>query len=120
MPVKSVVPNYVGEVKDAADKFHGNIVVYFNWVDHLMFCAPVAFPLPQDMALGAAVSDLLPNIYGKHPDWQNIDWSKVRWELDRQPFTPDMRKSLKDNGVGHKSVLRFVTPGLTGINNSCT
>ena len=27
-------------------------------------------------------------------------------------------KSLADNGVNHKSLIRMITPGLNGINNS--
>ncbi|MTJ83325.1 MAG: phenol hydroxylase [Telmatospirillum sp.] len=120
MPVKAIAPDYVGEVKDSVDRFHGNIVVYVNWVDHLMFCSALAFPLPPDMSFGSLLSDLLPQYYGLHPDWARIDWAQARWELDRQPFTPDLEKGLAANGVGHKSVLRFTTPGLTGIDGSCT
>lgn len=117
MPVKAITAEYTGEVNDSADKFHGNIVVYINWVDHLMFCSPLAFPLQPAMPFGVVLSDLLPQFYGIHPDWQKIDWSVARWELDRVPFTPDPAKSLQEHGVGHKSVLRFTTPGLTGIDN---
>ena len=51
-------------------------------------------------------------IYGLHPDWAKIDWSKASWTLDGEQFTPDPAKSLADNGIGHKSVLRLTTPGL--------
>ncbi len=120
MPVTAIVADYVGVAKDSADKFHGNIVVYFNWVDHLMFCSSLAFPLPPGMPFGAVLNDLLPQHYGVHPDWAKIDWSTTQWDLDHRSFTPDPAKSLADNGVGHKSLLRFVTPGLTGIDNSHT
>lgn len=120
MAVVAITKDYTGEVLDRVENFHGNQVVYFNWVDHLMFCAPIAFPLPPDMPFGAVIETLLPEYYGMHPDFAKIDWSKTAWELDRKPFTPDVGKSLKNNGVGHKSVLRFTTPGLTGIKGSRT
>jgi len=39
----------------------------------------------------------------------------VRWLRDGEPFTPDMERSLAENGVLHKSVVRLQTPGLNGI-----
>jgi phenol/toluene 2-monooxygenase (NADH) P4/A4 len=38
--------------------------------------------------------------------------------LDGNAFKPTLDKSLADNGVSHKSLIRMVTPGLNGINNS--
>ena len=118
MSVHAITKDYVGVVKDTVANFHGNIVVYFSWNDHLMFCAPLAFPLPPSTPFGALTSEILPPHYGAHPDWKNIDASKIQWELNRKPFTPDLKKSLAENGVDHKSVLRFTTPGLTGYKGS--
>jgi phenol hydroxylase P4 protein len=37
----------------------------------------------------------------------------VRWTLDGEEFVPTWtEKSLGDQGIGHKSLLRFWTPGL--------
>ena len=36
-----------------------------------------------------------------------------------QAWTPDPAKSLADNGLKHKDVIRFRTPGLEGIKGSC-
>jgi len=110
---------YKGEVRDSVDHFHGNQLVYVNWEKHLSYCAPLAFPLPPAMPFGALTSDVVGPIYGLHPDWAKIDWSKVSWMLDGKPFTPDPKKSLAENGIGHKSVVRFTTPGLSGPGGSC-
>ncbi|MBE9548789.1 MAG: phenol hydroxylase subunit P4 [Proteobacteria bacterium] len=112
------IGEYEGTVMDNVERFHGNQLVYINWEKHLFFCAPHAFPLPPDMPFAAFVGELLPATYSAHPDWEKIDWSSVEWLLDGEAFTPDMDASLKDNGVGHKSCLRFTTPGLTGIGGS--
>ena len=117
MSVHAITPNYTGVVKDVAANFHGNIIVYFSWNDHLMFCAPLGFPLPPSTPFSALVDILAPH-YGNHFEWAKIDWSQVKWELNRQPFSPDYSKSLADNGIDHKSVLRFTTPGLTGYKGS--
>ena len=42
----AAVKEYVGERKDvAANLPPGTQLVYIGWLDHLMFCAPFAFPL---------------------------------------------------------------------------
>jgi phenol hydroxylase P4 protein len=106
--------DYAFEPKDRLENFHGNQVVYVHWEDHLSFCAPLAFPLPPEMPFGALLSEVLPGIYGKHPDWARVDWGKATWTLDGAPFSPEPEAELRAQGIGHKSVLRFVTPGLKG------
>lgn len=117
MPVVGI-KDYKGEVKDKVANFHGNQLVYLHWEDHLSFCAPLAFPFPPDMPFGAILDEVLPTYYGMHPDWKEVDLAKARWTLDDEEFQPDPEKSLKDLGVGHKSLLRFWTPGLTGYQGS--
>ena len=109
---------YVDEVADAVEKFHGNQLVYIGWDKHLMFCSANAYPLPPDMPFSALISDVLPGIHGCHPDFEKINWDKVEWTLDGQDIKPEMTASLKDNGVGHKSLLSFMTPGLNGYKAS--
>lgn len=120
MSVVAIDKNYADKVviRDRVENFHGNQVVYLHWEDHLMFCAALAFPLPPDMPFGALISEVLPTYYGMHPDFAKIDWSKVTWTLDDKPLTPDLSKSLTQNGVGHKSCLRFWTPGLDGYKHA--
>jgi len=101
--------------KDARANFHGAQVVYFGWDKHLMFYAPVCKPLPPDMPFRQVVEQVLPESWGAHPEFAHIDWNEVRWLRDGEPFTPDMERSLVDNGVLHKSVVRLQTPGLNGI-----
>ena len=119
MPV-SAIGKYEFEPLDRVENFHGNIVTYWNWVDHLMYSAPLALPLPPDMPFGKMIEEVLPSVYGLHPDIKKIDWAVVEWWLDGELFSPDPAKSLADNGLGHKSVVRFRTPGLTGIKGSCS
>lgn len=121
MPVQAKQPGYTGEVKDRVELFHGNQLLYIGWEDHMMICAPFALPLPPAMPFGDMVEKVLPTTsFTGHPDWPKIDWSKVEWLRSGQPFKPDPKKSLADNGLGHKAVIRFRTPGLTGINGSHT
>ncbi|HYW91189.1 MAG TPA: phenol hydroxylase subunit P4 [Gammaproteobacteria bacterium] len=112
--------DYHGVPKDVEDNFHGNQLVYIGWDRHLMFCAPVCLPLPPDMPFGALVQEVLPGVYGSHPEWERIDWSGVEWTLEQQPFRPDMQQGLREQGIGHKSVIRFYAPGLDGIGGVAT
>ena len=111
----AAVKEYVGVPKDTQDKFHGAQLTFIGWLDHLMFCAPFAFPLPPDMPFGALIEAVLPGAFGQHPDFAKIDWSTVEWTKGGQPFHPDPSKSLADNGMRHKDSLTFRTPGLTGF-----
>ncbi len=111
---------YRGENKDRVENFHGNQLLYVGWEHHLMFCAPFAFPFPPDMPFGALIEAVLPGSFGQHPDFEKIDWSTVEWLRSGQPFTPDPAKSLAENGLKHKDVIRFRTPGLTGIAGSAS
>jgi phenol hydroxylase P4 protein len=120
MAVVARKPDYNGEVLDAVETFHGNQLVYLHWEDHNMFCAAMAFPLPPDMPFGAILGEILPTYYGMHPEFAKIDWTKVKWTVDDRDFTPDPAKSLKENGIGHKSLIRFWTPGLKGFQGSQT
>lgn len=117
MAVAAIGP-YEFQPKDRLENFHGNQVVYLHWEDHLMFCAPVAFPLPPDMPFAAFHDQIVPAAYAQHPDFAAIDWTKAEWKLDGAPFTPEPAQGLRAQGIGHKSVLVLRTPGLTGLHGS--
>lgn len=115
MSVRALQPNYVGEVRDRVANFHGKQLFYIAWDDHLMFGAPHALPLAPDTPFRVVVENIIPAVYAQHPDMAKIDWKAVQWLRSGQPFVPDLDKSLVDNGLGHKAIVRFRTPGLTGI-----
>jgi phenol hydroxylase P4 protein len=116
MPVSAIRKDYYTQPpRDAVENFHGNLVVYTSWDGHLLYAFPAAFPLPPQMPFRKLLEDVLPPVYSLHPDFAKINWDEVQWLLDRQPFTPKLDASLAENGVGHKSVIRFITPGLNGM-----
>ena len=108
------------EFRDALKNFHGNMLVYVHWEEHLSFCAALAFPLPPAMPFGALVSEVIAPSYAAHPDAAKIDWSKVVWMIDGTTKVPDMGASLEANGMRHKSLVRFWTPGLDGFKGSAS
>lgn len=122
MPVIAISPDYDQhtEPRDAPQNFHGNIVVYTHWEEHLSFCAALAFPLPPGMPFGAMVSEVIAPHYAPHPDAEGIDWSRTEWMIDGHRVAPDFAKSLAENGLHHKSVVRFWTPGRHGYHDSAS
>ena len=118
MTVAAITPDYIGERRDRLENFHGNQLVYVGWDRHLMFCSPVAFALPPDTPFSKLQDEILRGAFSQHPDFEQIDWNKVQWHLNNEPFLPDRNKSLVDQGVDHKSIIRMATPGLDGIRGS--
>jgi phenol hydroxylase P4 protein len=96
-------------------EFHGNQLLTLLWDDHLMFAAPIVVPVPLSMPWSAVAGEVLPQLYAQHPDWAKVDMGEVEWTLDGEPFEPDAARSLAEQGVHHKSVIRFRTPGLVGL-----
>ena len=115
MAVAAITENYVGERLDRVENFHGNQVLYIGWDHHLMFCAPVAFPVSPQAPFRQVLEELIPGAFSLHPEFGEIDWDKVQWHLNGEPFTPDMDATLAEQGIDHKSAVRFATPGLNGI-----
>lgn len=114
MALNALKPGYTGERMDRVENFGGNQVVYLGWDEHRMFCSAKAFPLPPEMPFQALLDQIVPAGFAQHPEFELIDWDSVTWLLNGTAFTPDMSKSLIEQGIDHKSLLRFQTPGLNG------
>jgi phenol hydroxylase P4 protein len=115
MTTTAITPDYHGTLKDTVDHFHGNQILNIGWDQHLMFATPMCIPVPAGMPFGALVQQVLPSLFGQHPQFAQIDWERTQWLRSGEPFAPDMAKSLADNGLGHKAMLRFKTPDQTGL-----
>lgn len=116
MTLRTLAP-YDFPARDVPENFPAPLL-YIGWEYHLSFCAPICLPLPGDTPFAALKESILPSLYSQHPDFSRIDWAALEWLRDGQPWQPDASLSLAQNGLGHKDVLRFRTPGLTGIGGS--
>ncbi|MCM0044017.1 MAG: phenol hydroxylase subunit P4 [Burkholderiaceae bacterium] len=94
-------------------------LLYVGWDEHMMFAAPAVLALAPDTTFAHLRGTVLAKLYGEHPDFAAIDWSRVQWFRGGTMFTPTMDGTLASHGFGHKSVLRFRTPGLEGLRGSC-
>jgi phenol/toluene 2-monooxygenase (NADH) P4/A4 len=105
---------YPERQQDLEDRFYGKRLIYIAWENHLMYAAPFCVPLPPTLPFGALVRDLLPELYGEHPEFEAIDWQRTQWFNSGKRFVPDFGKSLQHHGLAHKSLIRFRTPKLEG------
>ena len=103
---------------DALARYKGKQLLYINWEKHRMFSRPFVLALPPDTPFAEIVERYITDCYRYHPDFAHIDWAQVTWQNGQTPFTPDLSKSLADNGIGHKDLIRFTTPGLDGLGGS--
>jgi len=104
--------------QDGENLFHGKRLIYLCWENHLMFAAPLCVPLPPTLPFGALIRDVLPELYGEHPEFEDIDWKRTQWFNSDTRFIPDVGKSLEHHGLAHKSLIRFRTPALEGSRTS--
>lgn len=109
---------YEFESSDSLRRFHGRQLLYVNWEKHRMFSRPFVLALPPDTPFRVLLEKYIPDAYSFHPDFPKIDWAAVRWQNSHTRFTPDPDKTLAQNGIGHKDLIRFTTPGLDGIAGS--
>ena len=116
----AAIQEYQFQSADRLENFHGNQLLYIGWDQHLMFCAPFCLPLSPNMRFGDVIEKVLPGVFGYHPDFAKIDWSKAEWLKSSQPWQADFDQTLAELGLKHKDVLRFRTPGLTGIKGSAS
>ena len=94
-------------------------LIYIGWDEHMMFAAPIVQILSLDTTFEALMQNVLPTLYGAHPDFARIRWEQVQWFRGSTMFTPRALGTLAEHGFTHKSVLRFRTPGLEGLRGSC-
>ncbi|AQH03132.1 phenol hydroxylase [Burkholderia sp. KK1] len=120
MSVIALKEGYTGEIRDRIENFHGKQLLFVGWEDHLMFCAPHCIPVEASTPFRTLVDDLLPAMYAAHPDWSSVQLNAAEWFRSGEAFTPDFDKTIGENGLGHKAVIRFRTPGLNGIDGSCS
>jgi phenol hydroxylase P4 protein len=112
------IGKYEFESSDSLRRFHGKQLVYVNWEKHRMFSRPFVLALKPETPFSELLERYIPDAYRFHPDFPKIDWTKVLWQNSQRPFTPDPARSIADNGIGHKDLVRFTTPGLDGLNGS--
>lgn len=95
-------------------------LLYFSWDEHMLFSAPLCVGVATASTTFEQLQvELLPKLYGAHPDFSKIKWPKVQWFYEDSMLTPKPHKFLADHGIRADGLLRFRTPGLEGVRGSC-
>lgn len=115
MSVRANYANYQGPVRDRVENFHGSQLVYVMWERHLLFCAPLTFLADPAMSFDAFLTEVLTPALAPHPESEKLDFAEAEWRLDGEAFEPRVDATLADNGIGHKSQLRLITPRLSDL-----
>lgn len=110
MSVQALAPGYKVEPRDLQKNFHGNQLIYVGWDHHLMFCSAFTFPVSPEMTFAEMKDNVMAGAFAPHPMYADIDWNAATWLLNDEKFQPQADVALKDQGITHKSVLRFQTP----------
>jgi len=116
----NAIGEYTATPRDVQANFHGMQLLYVYWEKHLMYCSAFALLVAPSLTFGDFIDQMFMGVIQAHPDSAKIDFSQALWLLNDQPFTPDYAASLEANGIDHKSMLRLNTPGLNGIQGSCS
>ena len=111
--LKTLAP-YEFKSRDAVENYKGRQLLYVNWERHRMFSRPFVLALPPETKF-SVILERMADCFSYHPDWKQVDWNTVVWQNGNKPFSPDRDKTLAENGIGHKDLIRFRTPGLDGI-----
>lgn len=114
MSTTAITPDYKFPARDVVENFHGNQIVYTAWDHHLMFCAPLAYAVPPTLTFKELRDSVMAEALSLHHEFSQINWDTATWLVDNEPFQPKLDVGLAEQGIGHKSVVRFQTPELKG------
>lgn len=119
MSVRAICSDYHFPALDQQSHYGENILIYIGWDQHTLFCSAKAFTISPQATFQQLLDQLMPAGFSQHPDFEKIDWSTVRFDLDGQKLADYAESALTSQslaalGFGHKSLLRFKTPGLNG------
>lgn len=119
MSVRAIRPEYQFSARDQQSNYGDNILIYIGWDRHTLFCSAKAFLFSPHATFQQLLDQLMPAGFSQHPDFVEIDWSKTVFNLDGQILPAYSKQDLASQsisalGFGHKSLLRFQTPGLNG------
>lgn len=118
MPVQAIQDNYQFEALDLQKNYGDNMLLFIGWDHHTLFCSAHAFVVSPQQTLQELIDQQIAGGFSQHPEFAEIEWSTVQFTLNRETLNADFSKTLAEQGFDHKSLLRFVTPNLTGYKGS--
>jgi phenol hydroxylase P4 protein len=83
-------------------------LVHVWWVNNPFMCAAACFRAPQAMVWNDFVEQVVTPWAASDPEFQV--GSFTGWTLDGEALQIDQTRTLRELGVGHKSLLAFQAP----------
>ncbi|TQR65944.1 phenol hydroxylase subunit P4 [Acinetobacter sp. RF14B] len=114
MAVRAIRPDYDFEPRDLQKHYGDNILIYVGWDHHTLYCAAHAMLVSPQQTFQEFLDQQMQAGFYQHPDFEHINWDEVQFKLNQQAIQPRPEQTLAEIGFDHKSLLRFVTPGLKG------
>jgi phenol hydroxylase P4 protein len=106
MPVKAIAP-YSFPSRSRAELYGDDQLVHVLWRDNTFLCAAATFRVPQGMPFSDFLGSVVEPWASSDPDF--VPGTPTGFQLDLQDWQPDPARGLRDNGIGHKSLVSFVT-----------
>lgn len=117
MAVKAI-SEYTAIPNDLVENFNGMQLLYVQWQNHMMFCAPFALLVSPDATLPDVFASQIQPAMAPHPESLQVKYDDIQWMLNGEPFKPSLNETLVVQGMDHKSMLIMTTPGLNGLYNA--
>ena len=118
MSVRAIRPDYDFEPRDLQKHYGDNILVYVGWDHHTLYCSAHAMLVSPQQTFQEFLDQQMQAGFHQHPDFENIKWDEVQFTLNKQVIQPRPEQTLAEIGFDHKSLLRFLTPGLNGYKDA--
>ncbi|HVE26847.1 MAG TPA: phenol hydroxylase subunit P4 [Sporichthya sp.] len=107
MPVVALKEGYEFPSRSRQELYGDDQLVHVMWRNNRLFVAAACFRAPQAMPFAAFMEALVEPWASSDPAF--VPGTPKGWMLDDKPWSPDPALGLREQGVGHKSLITFET-----------
>jgi phenol hydroxylase P4 protein len=107
MAVVALKEGYEFPSRSRQELYGDDQLLHVMWRNNRMFAAAATFRAPQVMPFADFLEALVNPWAGSDPAF--VPGSPKGWKLDGQAWEPDPAKGLREQGIGHKSLITFET-----------
>ena len=102
MAIPHLGDSYDFPSSNRVEAYGGDINFYVLWEQHLLYACPSAYRAPINMKLGDFLEQMLRPDYHAHPDTAKLDFSKLEWQFNQQPWQADNQHASHRQNLGDK------------------
>jgi phenol hydroxylase P4 protein len=104
MTVRAIAP-YSFPSRSRAELYGDDQLVHVLWRNNRFLASAASFRVPQDMPFADFLGAVVEPWAASDPDF--VPGTATAFRLDLHEWQPDPARGLRDNGVGHKSLISF-------------